>query len=673
MTLLADDPQTGAAERSPGAPTSPPTPPPGGAGPVIDPDPSKGWIKRLWPIVRQHQWVFVVSIVASIVTSLLQVAVPSVLSGAIDNALPSPTGGAPTSTLEPYVLIIAGMAVARFALGYVSRYGLMHVAYSIEYDLRTILYRHLTRLSFSFYDRAQTGDLVSRANSDIRAVQMYLAFVPNISVQGLTFLVAIVIMLNIHVGLTLAAVVGLPAVYWVGMHLRHLMFPVNYLVQARVATVATDVEENVTGVRVIKSFAGERKQIAKLATDAQRLRWAGFLNVDIRAKWLSLMENTPKIGQALIVLYGGWLAIEGQITVGQLAQFNIYVVMLQAPFRMVGMLMSMSQQSAASARRIFEILDEDPDIVDQPGAVVLENPQGDVEFRDVTFAYPSRRSVEGEQAVLHHLDLHLAPGETVALVGRTGSGKSTVARLLTRFYDIEGGALLIDGVDVRNIQIRSLRDAVGVVQDEPFLFSDSLGDNIAYARPDASFETIVEAAKAAGAHEFIERLPAGYDTVVGERGYTLSGGQRQRIAIARTLVQNPRILLLDDATSAIDVHREAEIHDALRTLMTGRTTLIIAHRLSTISLADRVLLLEGGRIVADGTHNRLMATEPRYAAVLAAAESDDDADDTPPPLPGPPGMGMRPGGPPGMGGGFGGPPPGGPGGFGMGPDSNGGF
>ncbi len=678
MTILADDPQADAPVPEPAATIAPPPDRPGDDGPAPDPDPAKGWVRRLYPFMRGRRLVFAVAIGASAVTSLIGVAIPAVLAEAINEALPSPQSPTPTASLTTYFWMIVALALARFVLGYISRYGLMHAAYGIEYDLRTSLYRHLTRLSFSFYDRAQTGDLVSRANSDIRSVQMYLAFVPNIAVQGLTFLVAIVIMLRINVPLTLAAVVGLPAVYWVGMHLRHMMFPVNYLVQARVAGVATDVEENVTGVRVIKSFAGEKKQIARLATDAQRLRWAGYLNVDIRARWLPLMENTPKIGQALILLYGGSLVIDNQLAIGDLVLFNLYVVMLQAPFRMVGMLMSMSQQAAASARRIFEIFDEEPDIVDGPEAVALTDPQGDVEFRDVTFAYPARRSIEGEHAVLHHFDLHITPGETVALVGRTGSGKSTVARLLTRFYDIEGGALLIDGVDVRDIRIHDLRQTVGVVQDEPFLFSVSLGDNIAYARPDAPIELIIEAAKAAGAHEFIESLPAGYDTVVGERGYTLSGGQRQRIAIARTLVQNPRVLLLDDATSAIDVHREAEIHDALRTLMTGRTTLIIAHRLSTISLADRVLLLEAGRIVADGTHSELMVSEPRYAEVLAAAEIDEatrlaaeaEAEANGRQLPGvgfgPPGA--MAGGPPG------GPPSGGPpGGFGLGPDSNGGF
>jgi ATP-binding cassette subfamily B protein len=317
------------------------------------------------------------------------------------------------------------------------------------------------------------------------------------------------------------------------------------------------------------------------------------------------------------------LAIDGQVSVGTLVAFNAYVILLQTPFRMFGFLMIQQQRASASAQRIFEILDEVPEIVDRPGAVALTDAQGDVEFRDVAFRYP-RPSGTGP-FVLDGFSLHIKPGERVAIVGRTGSGKSTVARLLPRFYDVDEGQVLVDGHDVRDLSVVSLRHHVGMVLDEPFLFSVSLRDNIAYGRPDASFDEVVQAAKAAQAHDFITALPEGYDTVVGERGYTLSGGQRQRIAIARTILVNPRILVLDDATSAIDVTTEEAIHEALETLMTGRTTIVIAHRLSTISLADRVVLLDDGHIVASGTHTELLATEPRYVEVLAhASESVDD-------------------------------------------------
>ncbi|HUS61497.1 MAG TPA: ABC transporter ATP-binding protein, partial [Acidimicrobiales bacterium] len=481
--------------------------------------------------------------------------------------------------------------------------------------------------SFSYFDRVQTGQLISRANSDIRSVQMFLAFAPMVGVTLLTFFVALAMMLTIHVGLALLAVATMPLVYIAGVRMRKVMFPVSWIIQGRVADIATIVEENVSGTRVVKSFAAERDQIHLLAKAAERLRWANNVLVDMRAKYAPILQNLPRLGLALVLLYGGRLVIDGRIQVGALAAFNAYVVMLQAPFMMLGFFMMLAQRAAASAGRIFEILDEQPAITDAPGAVELNAPDGDVRFEGVRFGY-------GDAAdVLEGFDLHLAPGETVALVGRTGTGKSTVARLLPRFYDVRDGRVLIDGLDVRDVTVESLRAQIGLVLDEPFLFSESIRENIAYGRPDASLDDVRAAAEAAGAAEFIDRLAEGYDAVVGERGYTLSGGQRQRIAIARTLLVNPRILILDDATSAIDVHVEHEIHAALRTLMAGRTTLIIAHRLSTIALADRVVLLQDGRIIADGTHAELMRSEPAYSEVLARAEEEWQQAHTPPPEP----------------------------------------
>jgi len=318
-----------------------------------------------------------------------------------------------------------------------------------------------------------------------------------------------------------------------------------------------------------------------------------------------------------VLAFGGYMVIHGTLGLGAILAFNFYLLMLQAPFMMLGMIIMMGQRAAASAERIYEILDEQPTIVDRPGAVDLVDCKGDVRFEKVGFSYGPDLP-----AVLSDLDLHLRPGETVALVGRTGSGKSTVARLIPRFYDATAGRLVIDGHDVGDLTLQSLRANVGVVLDDAFLFSVSIRDNIAYGRPDADIADVEAAARAAGADACIRELPHGYDTVVGERGYTLSGGQRQRITIARTLLDNPPILVLDDATSAIDVQVEQQIHDALRVLMEGRTTLIVAHRLSTISLADRVVLLEDGRIVADGTHAELLETTPHYAEVLAQADPD---------------------------------------------------
>ncbi len=491
------------------------------------------------------------------------------------------------------------------------------MAYELEYDLRVGIYEHLTRLSFGFYDRVQTGQLISRANSDIRSVQMFLTFAPLMILNVASFVVAFALMLAVHVPLALVALAPLPFVYLAGRKMRDLLFPISWIVQARQAEVATIVEENVTGARVVKSFAAEPRQVTLLAEAAEKLRWSAVRQIDARASWAPVMENLPRLGMAFVLLYGGWLAIDGQVTVGTIVAFSTYVVLLQAPFRMLGFLMMLSQRASASAQRIFEILDTRPDVADRPGAVDLLEPAGRVELDDVTFGYGESRPV------LAGFELTVEPGEAVAIVGRTGSGKSTVARLLCRFYDVDEGAVRVDGHDVRDLTQASLRAAVGVVLDEPFLFSASVRDNIAYARPGASQEQVEAAARAAQADGFIEALPEGYATLVGERGYTLSGGQRQRIAIARTLLADPRVLVLDDATSAIDVRVEEEIHDALRRLLAGRTTVVIAHRLSTIGLADRVVLIEGGRVVASGTHAGLLAEEPRYAAVLASIEAED--------------------------------------------------
>jgi ATP-binding cassette subfamily B protein len=331
------------------------------------------------------------------------------------------------------------------------------------------------------------------------------------------------------------------------------------------------------------------------------------------------VQNLPQLGLALVLLCGGWMVLHGDLQYPEILAFSLYLLMLQAPFMMLGQLVMMGQRAKASAGRIFEILDESPEIVDSPGAYDLLDVHGAIDFNHVNFTY------DNGAEILNDFDAHIKPGETVALVGRTGSGKSTVARLMTRFYDVTGGDIEIDGHDIRDVTLTSLRENVGVVLDEPFLFSISIRDNIAYGRPDASIEEIQAAARAANADEFIVRLPEGYDTVIGERGYTLSGGQRQRIAIARTLLLNPPILILDDATSAIDVHVESGIYKALRDLLTQRTTIVIAHRISTIALASRVLLIDEGRVIAEGAHEDLLANVPLYSEILAQATNEESS------------------------------------------------
>jgi ATP-binding cassette, subfamily B, bacterial len=585
---------------------------------AIGPASEQSWLKRALPVVLAHKWVFGLSLLLSFLGILVQVQIP-VLIGRITNLFGKGhlSVHAEYASLSGYVRWILILAVVLGAFTYGARLCLLRTAYAVEYDLRNIIYEHLTQMSFAFYDRVQSGQLISRANSDIRAVQMYLTFGPSIVVQCAIAPLAFAEMLRINVPLALVAMITMPFVYLVGAHMRKVLFPVSWLIQARLADVATIVDENINGVRVVKSYAAEQTQLRTLTRAANKVKWGYVEDADVRSAWAPLIENLPRVGMAFVLLLGGWMALHGGTSVGTIVEFNFWVLMLQPPFRQLGMIIMMGQRASASAKRIYEVLDQEPDVLDRPGALDLLTCRGDLRFEHVSFAYG-----DGTQ-VLNDFDLRLRAGETVALVGRTGSGKSTVARLLERFYDVEKGGILVDGHDIRDVTIASLRSHIGIVLDEPFLFSVSIRDNIAFGRPGASTEDVVAAATAAGADGFIRALPEGYDAVVGERGYTLSGGQRQRIAIARTLLLNPPILVLDDATSAIDVRVEQQIHGALSALMKGRTTLIIAHRLSTISLAERVLLLEDGAVIADGTHAELLASEPRYKEVLAQVEPED--------------------------------------------------
>jgi ATP-binding cassette subfamily B protein len=572
---------------------------------TIDPDRSLSWLRRARPIVLAHKLTLLTALALSFAGLVLQVQIPNLLNEAVTNSLQHAT-----VPLSHYVRLVLIFAVLAGISGYVSRLFLLRTAYAMEFDLRNIIYEHLTRMSFGFYDRVQSGQLISRANSDIRSVQMYLTFGTAIIVQCAVAAVAFGYMLSINVPLAFVAMCTLPFVFLLSVQMRRSMFPVSWLIQSRLADIATIVDEDINGVRVVKSFVAEPRELRTLARSADRLQWAYIKDADLRARFTPAVQNLPQVGLALVLLVGGYLVIHGHLQVGAILAFSAYIVILQAPFQLLGMLIMLGQRAKASAERIYEILDEAPTVVDRPGAIDLLECDGDVSFEAVDFAY-----ADGP-LVLRDFSLHLAPGETVAMVGRTASGKTTVSRLLPRFYDVDAGAVKVDGRDVRDLTLASLRSHIGVVLDEPFLFSASIRENIAYGRPDADIDDVEAAAQAAGADEFIRELPAGYDTVVGERGYTLSGGQRQRVAIARTLLVNPPILVLDDATSAVDVQVEQQIHEALRVLMAGRTTLVVAHRLSTIGLADRVVLLDAGRIVADGTHEELLASTPLYVEVL---------------------------------------------------------
>ena len=464
----------------------------------IDPDTSLSWLRRALPIMRAHKGIFITSLTLSFVGLILQVAIPLLLNKAITNSIQQHL-----VPLSHYVWWIVGLGLLSGVFGYIARLFLFETAYDIEYDLRNIIYEHLTKMSFSFYDRVQSGQLISRANSDIRSVQMYMTFAPLILVQCSMAVIAFCVMLTISVPLALVAMATMPLVYWTGVRMRKSMFPVSWIIQARLADVATIVDENVNGVRVVKSFAAEEQQLRSLAGAADKLQWGYIKDADLRARFTPMVQNLPQVGLALVLLFGGYMVIHGGLDVGAILTFNLYLLMLQAPFMMLGMLIMMGQRAAASAERIYEILDEQPTVTDAPDAVDLVDCTGDVRFRHVDFAY----SEDAEQLVLADFDLHVPPGQTVAIVGRTGAGKSTVARLLTRFYDVRHGSVELDGHDVRDLSLASLRANVGVVLDEPFLFSVSVHDNIAYGKPSATRDEVVAAAKAAGARRV--HLPSG--------------------------------------------------------------------------------------------------------------------------------------------------------------------
>ncbi|MEM9519440.1 MAG: ABC transporter ATP-binding protein [Actinomycetota bacterium] len=580
----------------------------------VDRDRSRWWLRRLQPVIAQQRWQFIGATVIGFLGMGATVAVPLILGRGVD-AIEA------EESIAPYVVALGVLAVARFLLGFIYRFGLFRAALRIEADLRNLMYEQLTRLSFDFWDRTQSGQVISRANSDIRSIQLLFAFGPLVVMQLVLFVLAVIVMLSVDVTLTLVAIAPLPIVYAVGVRLRNRSFPLQWLVTARQAEMATIVDENIQGIRVVKAFNQEPAQVTNLARATRRLRWAGTEVAKTRARHSPWMEALPRAGLAFVLLYGGLQTIDGNLAIGDLVAFSTYVVLLATPFRLMGFILIQWQRAGAAAIRVFEILDETPSISEPDDPVALDEPAGRIEFDDVHFAYP----VGDGDPVLRGFTATIEAGESVAIVGATGSGKSTLARLLTRFYDTGAGVVRVDGHDVRTLSLRDLRTAVSTVTEDPFLFAMSVAGNVAFARPDASAEVVSAALSDAAALEFVQDLPESTGTVVGERGMTLSGGQRQRIAIARTLVANPAVLIFDDATSAIDVAVEERIHEALAARRTDRTTVLIAHRLSTIALADRVILLDDGVVAATGTHEELLAGNARYAEILADATKPDVA------------------------------------------------
>ncbi len=565
-----------------------------------------GTFVRLLGFLRPYRWSLGVSTVLAIASQAAAIAI-LVLTGIVINELDG-SRDASTVTLEIALIVVVGALKAALMVG--RRFISGRQALAVEYDLRDALYAQLVRLSFGFYDRHQTGQLMSRATIDLQSVRFFLGYGLIFFAQHAITIVAVTAVLFFyewHLALVVLAIA--PLVVAVAYRYSRVSHPVLRDVQQQLGEVATVAEESIVGVHVVKSFAQEERRRERFRRASDDVFHASVQANRQRALYVPLLTFLPMLVQAAVLLLAGRMVVSGSLSLGAFFAFNLLLNMLVAPLRMLGMWIGQAQRAAASGERIFEVIDEPEGIADRAEAVPLPTGPGRIAFTGVGFAYE-----DGTQ-VLDGIDLVVEPGTTVALIGRTGSGKTTLASLVPRFYDATGGSVTVDGADVRDVTRRSLRREIGVISQDPFLFSASVRDNIAFGVPGVPDEAVEAAARAAQAHEFIADLPHGYDTEIGERGITLSGGQRQRIAIARALVIDPRILILDDATASVDATTEARIRTGLREAMRGRTTIVIAHRLSTIALADEIVVLEHGRIAARGSQAELLADSPVFQEI----------------------------------------------------------
>ena len=585
---------------------------------LADTEAAPGWLRRLTAYCWRYRRNVLMSFGASLLGMAVSSLVPLIPRLIIDDVITTHS-----KPLTPWAVTLVLAAVAVFVLTLVRRYWGGKLALDVQHDLRQDLFDSLTRLDGTRQDSLDTGQVVGRATSDLQMIQGLLSMLPMMTGNVLMFLMSIVVMLFLSPLLTLIAIAMAPALWWFAQLSRKKLFPATWTAQQEAGAVAGAVDGAVSGVRVVKGFGQEEQELGRLEQASRRLFAMRLRSIRLSAHYSPAMQAIPALGQVAVLALGGWLAVRGEVTLGTFVAFSTYVAQMTGPVRMLTMLLTVGQQARASVERVFQLIDERPVVTERPDAGELDPAEPEqhdgvpaLAFDAVDFSYGGTT-----EPVLQGLTLALAPGETMALVGASGSGKSTVGMLVPRFYDATSGSVRIHGHDVRDLTLRSLRAAIGIVPEDSFLFSESVTTNISYGRPDATRAEVEQAARAAQADGFIRELPDGYDTVVGEQGLTLSGGQRQRVALARAILANPRILLLDDATSAVDAQVEAEIHEALRTVMDGRTTLLIAHRRSTLQLADRIAVLDRGRLVDVGTHEQLDARCPLYRSLL----TDPDA------------------------------------------------
>ncbi|GAA4079167.1 ABC transporter ATP-binding protein [Streptomyces shaanxiensis] len=566
---------------------------------------TRGWARRLWGYAWRYRKDVILALGSSLAGMAVMAIVPLITKVIIDDVIGDHSRG---MALWAGLLIAAALAV--YVLTYIRRYYGGRLALDVQHDLRTEMFGTITRLDGRRQDELSTGQVVGRATSDLQLIQGLLFMLPMTIGNFMLFLISLVVMAWLSVPLTLVALAVAPALWWIAKRSRTKLHPSTWYAQAQAAAVAGVVDGAVSGVRVVKGFGQEEQETGKLRDVSRRLFAGRLRTIRFNSRYTPALQAVPALGQVAMLALGGWLAVRGHITLGTFVAFSTYLAQLVGPVRMLALVLTVGQQARAGTERVLELIDTEPSIKEGSKSLPADAP-ATVEFDDVAFGYD-----DATGPVLDGLSFEIQPGETLAVVGSSGSGKSTVSLLLPRFYDVTRGAVLVGGHDVRELTFDSLRAAIGLVPEDSFLFSDTVRSNIAYGRPDATDEQIEAAARAAQADRFIAELPEGYDTKVGEHGLTLSGGQRQRVALARAILTDPRLLVLDDATSAVDARVEHEIHEALKQVMEGRTTLLIAHRRSTLNLADRIAVLDAGRLADIGTHEELQERSALYRRLL---------------------------------------------------------